>query len=301
MIPALISVIIPFYNKSDTILRSVNSVLSQTYSHWELIIINDCGIESLTEIELPKDERIQTYFNSYNLGAGKTRQRGLNLANGEFVAFLDADDWWEKDFMFLGLKTLIDNSNSDGAYFQTYVYEDCSEGLRRYNQLFLTNSIETLISYAKPWQTGSILWRKEVCGEWGNLSNYEDYWFEITAATTNELIPIGKIGIYQDLKGVNHLSLYTKNNKATVDQQALYLEIYYRFKDKVSYSSKIILYHRLIRGQLKIYQYCSSLTARVFRDRLYEHSIILGLMGRSKRVLKLLHYVLQKSRFKIHY
>ena len=301
MKPALISVIIPYYNKSETILRSVNSVLSQTYSHWELIIIDDCGKEPLSEIELPQDDRIQTYQNYYNLGAGKTRQRGLNLANGEFVAFLDADDWWDTDFMLLGLKAVNENPNSDGAYFQTYVYEDSHEGLRRYNQLFATNIIETLISYAKPWQTGSILWRKEVCSEWGNLSNYEDYWFEITTSTTNKLIPIRQIGIYQDLRGENHLSGYIKFSKATVDQQTMYSKLYDRFNQKLSYSSKITLYHRLIRGQLKIYEYCSPSTARVFRDRLYEHSKMLGFIGRSKRVLKLVHYILQNSPFKIHY
>jgi glycosyltransferase involved in cell wall biosynthesis len=298
---ALVSVVIPYYNKKDTILRSVNSVIGQTYTNWELIIIDDCGEESLSEIELPKDERIQTYQNYYNLGAGKTRQRGLDLANGDFIAFLDADDWWDIDFMLLGLKAVINNPNSDGAYFQTYVYEDSLQGLRRYNELFATNIIETLISHGKPWQTGSILWRKEVCSEWGFLSNYEDYWFEITSAKANKLIPMDKIGIYQDLTGENHLSGYIKLSNATIDQQLMYLELYYRFNDKVNYSSKIILFHRLIRGQLKITEYCSSSTARVFRDRLFEHSKILGFIGRSRRVLKLLHYILQKSPFKIHY
>jgi glycosyltransferase involved in cell wall biosynthesis len=298
---ALISVIIPYYNKSETILRTVNSVLSQTYSHWELIIIDDCGKEPLNEIELPKDDRIQTYYNYYNLGAGKTRQRGLNLANGEFVAFLDADDWWDKDFMLLGLKAVTENPNSDGAYFKTVVLKDDSEGIRRNNDLKLAKVIESIICYSKPWQTGSIVWRRHVSAEWGNLSNYEDYWFELTSVRYNNLIPIDKIGVFQDLRGSNHLSTNTKQSKAVIDQQSVYLEVYHRFREQINLRTLIILIHRLIRGQLKINEYCTKNTAIIFRDRLFETSKILGLISRSTFLLKLLHYLLQNSNFRIRY
>ena len=302
MKPALISVIIPFYNKSETILRSVNSVFTQTYSHWELIIIDDCGKESIGEIELPKDERIQTYLNDYNLGAGKTRQRGLNLANGEFVAFLDADDWWHPQFMESCFKKLVLDSNCDGVYVRSeMVFPNNQIVFRRYTELKLQRITETIIGYARPWQTGGILWRKSSCKDWGILKTNEDAFFEIKSSLFDKLVPVYEVFYFVDRTTETSLSNFYSIGKTEMNHQELFSMILREKWKFLSFSLKIILLHRLIRGQYKIYEYCSPSTARVFRDRLYEHSKILGFIGRSKIALKLLHYMLQNSPFKIHY
>ena len=302
MIPVLISVIIPFYNKSDTILRSVNSVLSQTYSHWELIIIDDCGKEPLSEIELPKDDRIQTYKNYYNLGAGKTRQRGLNLSNGEYVAFLDADDWWHPQFFETCINKLLSNSICDGVYVKSkLVFKDNKIDNRRYSDLGLQSITETIVQYARPWQTGGILWRTSSCKDWGLLKTNEDAFFEVKSSVFNKLLPVNEHLYYVDRTTESSLSNFYSSGKIEINHQELFFMIFRIKLHVISFNSKLILYHRLIRGQLKIYEYCSSSTARVFRDRLYEHSKMLGILGRSRIVLKLLHYILQNSPYKIHY
>ena len=302
MKPALISVIVPFYNKSDTLLRSVNSILSQTFSHWELIIIDDCGLERLSEIELPKDERIQTYLNYYNLGAGKSRQRGLNLANGKFVAFLDADDWWHEQFLESCLNVLNNNPNCDGVYVQSaLVCKDNPIVFRRYSDLGLQKINETIIGFARPWQTGGILWSKSSCGDWGILKTEEDSFFEIKSAHFNRLVAVNKVLFYIDKSLESSLSNYYAVGSIAINHQELLLMIFREKLETLTLKSKLILYHRLIRGQSKIYEYCSSSAARVFKDRLYEHSKILGFIGMSRRALKLLHYALQKSPLKIYY
>jgi glycosyltransferase involved in cell wall biosynthesis len=302
MKPALISVIIPFYNKSETILRSVNSVLSQTYSHWELIIIDDCGKEPLSEIELPKDDRIQTYHNYYNLGAGKTRQRGLNLANGEFVAFLDADDWWDENFLSLCLKALENSKVVDGAYVKTMVInKDGSQSLRRYCDQGHNRLRETLIQFARPWQTGGILWRRDSCGNWGNLNTQEDSWFEFTSAQNNILLPVLDSYYYVDMTGDNHLSKSIKTANSTKDQQELFLMVKKDFWKKLSVKYKIILLHRLIRGHFKIMEYCSLNEVKEYRRKLFKESFSLGLLSYSKFLLKVTHKILQNSPYKIHY
>lgn len=96
----IISVIMPAYNCSKTIEASINSVLSQTFSDFELIVVDDCSnddtldkIKKLTEI----DSRINFYQNEKNSGVAFTRNFAVQKAVGEWVAFLDSDDMWRED------------------------------------------------------------------------------------------------------------------------------------------------------------------------------------------------------------
>ncbi|MES2588247.1 MAG: glycosyltransferase family A protein [Bacteroidota bacterium] len=105
---AFFSVVIPLYNKEKYIQKAIQSVLDQSFDDFELIIINDGSKdESLTKIEAIKDKRIQI-VNQENAGVSATRNKGVSLAKSEYIAFLDADDWWERDFL-LEIKTLITN------------------------------------------------------------------------------------------------------------------------------------------------------------------------------------------------
>ena len=96
----LISVIIPYYKKKEYIISSINSVLNQTYKNLEIIIIyddlNKKDLNLLKKIK-KKDKRIKIYINKKNLGAGRSRNKGIKLSKGIFVAFLDSDDLWKKN------------------------------------------------------------------------------------------------------------------------------------------------------------------------------------------------------------
>jgi len=96
----LISVIIPYYKKKEYIISSINSVLNQTYKNLEIIIIyddlNKKDLNLLKKIK-KKDKRIKIYINKKNLGAGRSRNKGIKLSKGVFVAFLDSDDLWKKN------------------------------------------------------------------------------------------------------------------------------------------------------------------------------------------------------------
>lgn len=302
MKPVLISVIIPFYNKSETILRSVNSVLTQTYSHWELIIIDDCGSDKLQEEKLPIDQRINICYNESNLGAAQTRQRGLELSKGDFIAFLDADDWWDENLLSFCFKVLQNNKGVDGAYVKTMVInKDGSQSLRKYCDQGHFQIRETLIQYARPWQTGGILWRRDSCDNWGNLKTQEDSWFEFKSSKQNVLQPVLDSYYYVDMTGDNHLSKSIKTANSTQDQQELFLMVKKDFWKKLSVKYKIILLHRLIRGQLKIIEYCSLKDVIEYRSKLLNQSFSLGLLSYSQFLLNITHKILQNSPFKIHY
>ncbi|MBT9315559.1 glycosyltransferase family 2 protein [Leptothoe spongobia] len=90
----IISVIIPAYNSEKTIQESIDSVLTQTFSDFELIIVNDGSTDKTLElVEGIKDPRLRI-LSFENAGAAATRNRGIAKAKGDFIAFLDADDIW---------------------------------------------------------------------------------------------------------------------------------------------------------------------------------------------------------------
>jgi glycosyltransferase involved in cell wall biosynthesis len=85
----------PNYNGEMFIRDSIISIISQTYTNWELIIIDDCSIDnSVKTIESFDDERIKLLKNKQNLGAAESRNKGVEYASGEIIAFLDSDDIW---------------------------------------------------------------------------------------------------------------------------------------------------------------------------------------------------------------
>ena len=95
-----ISIITPAYNCEKYLEQSVDSVLSQTWQDWELLIIDDCSKDNtyaLMQELAKKDERIRILQNPQNSGAAATRNNGVRQAAGEWIAFIDSDDLWEPD------------------------------------------------------------------------------------------------------------------------------------------------------------------------------------------------------------
>ncbi|MHC5825871.1 MAG: glycosyltransferase, partial [Nostoc sp.] len=115
----IISVIIPAYNSEKTIKETIQSVLNQTFTDFELIIINDGSQDSTLEVVTQiQDPRIKVFSYS-NAGGNVSRNRGLERAGGEFVSFLDADDLWTPDKLQSQLKALQENVTAKVAYSWT--------------------------------------------------------------------------------------------------------------------------------------------------------------------------------------
>lgn len=94
----LVSIIMPTYNAETYITRSINSVINQTYTEWELIIVDDCSTDKSIDIILGfEDCRIRFFKNSCNRGAAVSRNRALREAQGKWIAFLDSDDIWHPE------------------------------------------------------------------------------------------------------------------------------------------------------------------------------------------------------------
>ena len=96
----LISVVMPAYNAEKYIGAAIRSVQAQTYPNWHLLVIDDCSTDRTAEVAkalADADDRIRLYRNKQNLGAAETRNRGFDLAEGDWVALLDSDDVWHRD------------------------------------------------------------------------------------------------------------------------------------------------------------------------------------------------------------
>ena len=119
----LVSIITPVYNAEDFIRETIESVQKQTYTNWEMLLIDDCSTDSSKDIILEisqNDERIRYIKLEKNSGAAVTRNKGLEMAEGRYIAFLDSDDIWKAEKLEKQLE-LLKNKNV-GFCFTSYRY-----------------------------------------------------------------------------------------------------------------------------------------------------------------------------------
>ncbi len=151
----IVSVVTPVYNAANFLEETIQSVLNQTYPHWELILIDDCSSDGSFEIAKAystDDFRIKCFQLSENQGAGIARNFGIKEAKGTFIAFLDADDLWFPEKLQKQVDFMINNNcnicfssyqlmNEDGT-LQSKIVEALD--LLSYNKLLKSNYIGNL-------------------------------------------------------------------------------------------------------------------------------------------------------------
>ncbi|MDF5716072.1 MAG: glycosyltransferase [Rhizonema sp. NSF051] len=181
-----ISVIIPAYNAERTILETIASVQQQTFSNFEMIVINDGSSDRTLELLHSVADKRLKIFSYENGGVCVARNRGISHAIGEFVAFLDADDLWTSDKLELQLTALQQHPNAGVAYSWTSFMDARGaslspgepaffEGNVYANLLvgdFIYNGSNTLIRKQAINLTGEFDPAVESCADW-------DYWLRL--------------------------------------------------------------------------------------------------------------------------
>src|SRR5688500_16355713 len=120
----LVSIVLPTRNRIELLPRAVASVQSQTYTHWELVVINDGSTDGTKEwLDGLDDVRIRVVHREQGLGAASARNVGIGLAQGEFISFLDDDDYWLEG----KLEEQVAALNAAGTAW-------CLSGFRRLNE-----------------------------------------------------------------------------------------------------------------------------------------------------------------------
>lgn len=133
----LVSVITPTYDCADFIGETIESVQSQIYQNWEMIIVDDCSTDNTKEVVdkyISKDSRIKYFCLKNNSGAAVARTKAMELANGEYMAFLDSDDIWPEDKL---KKQLYFMKEHDVAFTCT-AYEQIDENGKPLNKVINT-------------------------------------------------------------------------------------------------------------------------------------------------------------------
>ena len=115
------SIIIPTYNRKEKLKRALDSVLAQTYQNFELLVMDDGSNDDTEEMVKSFDDQRIIYEWSENWGGpGRPRNRGINKAKGEWIVFLDSDDWWMKDKLE-ACSRMIELGDYDIIYHDVYL------------------------------------------------------------------------------------------------------------------------------------------------------------------------------------
>lgn len=174
----LISIIIPTYNRANSILNTISSVLKQTYQNFEIVIVDDFSsdFETLSDvIKNLEDERIRLLRHNKNRHGSAARNTGIKAAKGEFIALLDSDDVWYPEKLEVCVNTGVTGKkvlyskllNKDGIFPSRGIYRDESVG----DYLFQNNgSMQTSTIYLRSEFAKSVLFDE-------SLVRFQDYDF----------------------------------------------------------------------------------------------------------------------------
>lgn len=188
------TVIIPLYNKEPYIKRALETVLNQTYDNFEMIIIDDGSTdEGVRIVSSIQDTRIKV-FSQMNSGVSAARNRGALLAKNQYLAFLDADDTWEPNFL-QEISNLINEFPHAGIYATNnkFIYPSGKVMLESFSDLFNGNNIGIIEDYfglfakiqKSPFSNSNLCIPKKIYDEFGGykegvkLTEDSDLWCRI--------------------------------------------------------------------------------------------------------------------------
>lgn len=209
----LVSVIIPTYNRMGTLERSVYSVLNQTYTNLELLIIDD-GSDDGTEayIKAIGDHRIRYYRNEHNIGPSASRNRGAALAEGSLLAFQDSDDEWRPDKLQILMEAMRQTEGDVAVVYHEMQEADGEKALIPSKEIPLAKKTGDIFEYMLLYPLIGIpasLIKKSCFDECGGfcekLKSLEDYEFFLRLAENYRILFVEEplIKIYDTPGSVN--------------------------------------------------------------------------------------------------
>ena len=163
--PTHFSIIVPLYNKADFVAASIESILGQTHPHFEVIVVDDGSTDSSAAVVRGfKDDRIRLVVQT-NQGVSAAKNRGIQEARHDLLAFLDADDWWDRDYL-LEMARLVEA--------HPVAFDPIEESVRAG-------------TFVMPLHTSSTIIRRSILSESGlfdpQIRYYEDYDLFLRIAT----------------------------------------------------------------------------------------------------------------------
>ncbi|AFY65462.1 glycosyltransferase [Geitlerinema sp. PCC 7407] len=191
-----VSVIVPAYNAAKTIVETLESLRAQTFSDFEVIVINDGSTDNTVEIvQAFGDPRMQV-FSYENGGLPVARNRGIERATGEFLSFIDADDLWTPDKLAAQVQALREHPEAGVAYSWTQFIDEQSRFLFAWKPLYHSGDVYPQLLLENFISSGSnLLARREAIAAAGlfdpTLKSVEDwdYYLRLAAKTQFAVVP----------------------------------------------------------------------------------------------------------------
>lgn len=217
----MISVIMLTYNREDLVGRAIESILAQTYTDFEFIIVDNGSTDRSGEIAdeyAARDPRIRVIHRERgNIGAG--RNTGLDAAQGEYITFIDDDDWAEPDFLEF-LVNLLEENNADIAI--------CGAADKSFDEKKIMNAEEALIALMwRKWYTAGFpikLFHRDLLGQlcFSETDHYDDIGLIYRVFAKANVVAFHGLPKYHILRHNSNNSAWTTNhrllNAATLDE-----------------------------------------------------------------------------------
>jgi glycosyltransferase involved in cell wall biosynthesis len=273
------SVIMPVYNREKSVLTAVHSVLAQTFSDFELVIIDDASTDSTVSVlHTLNDSRIIVLEQAVNYGPAAARNKGIIASRGRFISFLDSDDTYEPDFLAETFK-LLESSNSNIGFMWTGMHwiEDGVSRIQSWTPVFHENSYITFLHSLHIGTNSGLTIKRDVfnhCGlfdEQLKAAEDTDLFLRITQKydyvfTTKPLIKIhrdNKDRLSKNLhkNAMAYTFIYPKHQKVIERYSTLQLKFYYKMmwlsyylpdRKKAFQFFKLLLKNRLLKPKMLI-------------------------------------------------
>jgi teichuronic acid biosynthesis glycosyltransferase TuaG len=287
MINPQVSIIMPAFNAGKYIEETINSVISQTFTNWELVIIDDGSTDNTAGIvkrHAINEHRIK-YLYQENGRQGKARNAGLKNSKGAFIGFLDADDLWLPDKLTIQVNELSSLSNVDLLFTQGY--KIISGELAAYDvlvkDLWDRKDLPHLIDYNQI-PILSVLVKREILfavncfTEDHNIQNLEDYhlWLKLFINNYKFKSLSARTFLYRIHKDQN-----TFNNSNHIFQSFYtYKDIYYSFEDETV--------RKLIINKLKW---------MIFNEKLYSNILEIARFHFKNKRKRVISFILNSKLF----
>lgn len=225
-----ISIIIPTYNNSQFIQKAIDSVLNQSYTNCEIIVVDDGSTDNTKDLIEDNYTSFVRYFYQANQGPGSARNLGLRYSEGEFVVFLDADDYLSNYNLMVKFEALRENSDIDWVFSDVYFIDENHEiltlGSYHFREIYHNTSLTTenifqlLLTYGNFITTSTLMIRKSCLDSIGFFDEtqllHQDYlqWLSLSHKYSNYNY-ISKPLVYK----MQHPNSWGMNTKKSFEQR----------------------------------------------------------------------------------
>lgn len=235
-----VSIIVPVYNVENYLNDCVDSILSQTFSEFECILVDDCSTDNSPKIcdeYSMKDRRIKVIHNIRNLGSSISRKVGLDNCDGEYIQYIDGDDWIEKD-MLEKMWTKAVSSNFDMVVCDCF-YEEPDYRIYKRQGIDKMEKIEIIKDIVVMKKLACAVWNKMVKREvvlkiQFPTQNYsEDRFISLQTIYYSQKIGYIEDALYHYRYNINSITRDPKNNdNRTIEFYDIYIQIINFLKEK---------------------------------------------------------------------